>query len=115
MNVLDQLHRPYSAGRIQIGQRFIEEQDVRVGRQHSRQRDTLLLSPGQIMRTLSLIGQHADQIQSGDDSCLHDRLSHLFIFHLEGCIFPDGLTDKLGIRVLQNGAHAAAPLEDSLL
>ena len=45
-----QLKRFLCAGRVEAGQWFIEQQDARMHREHTRQRHFLFLSAGQIKR-----------------------------------------------------------------
>ena len=52
---------------VQVGQRLVEEQDARLQDQGSRQRDTLLLTAGQLVRHTGFHAVHLDQLQDVQD------------------------------------------------
>ena len=75
--------------RVQVGERFVQEHDLRVRHDSTGQRDTLLLSAGKVARIgLGQVGQ-AGVLQRFVDPFLDLGISDLLDAQREGHVFED--------------------------
>ena len=90
LDLLDDGAHLHAELRVQIGQRLVHQQDVRLDDQRTRQRDALLLAAGEAIRHTVGIFIHMDKLQEFIRCSLHLFLGHLLILQAELDIFPDG-------------------------
>ena len=99
--------------RVQHGSRLVKDQDLRVQRQHPRQRSPLFLPAGQARRRTFFIPFQPDQFQR----FLHFRCNlpfrNLSVFQTKSDILFQHRRNKLIIRILEY--HAAYPAQLPLI
>ena len=108
---IDQCYGGSAGFRIKIGLWLIEKQHLYIVNQHTRQRDSLLLSPGHMLRTLGEKSLHIDHTGHVGYQSSHILLIHALVFQGKGDIFGYTEGDELGIGVLH---HRPDLLVDSI-
>ena len=113
LDLVDELHGLLTGGRVQIGQRLVEEQDLDLIHHNARQTDPLLLPAGKLMRCIAEVVLDAHQLRSAAGDGVHLILRHTAVFQRKGDVLAHGQANELAIRVLQYRAHMGRQLKDA--
>ena len=113
LDLVDELHGLLAGGRVQIGQRLVEEQDLDLIHHNARQTDPLLLPAGKLMRCIAEVVLDAHQLRSAAGDGVHFLLRHTAVFQRKGDVLAHGQANELAIRVLQYRAHMGRQLKDA--
>ena len=97
-----------SALRVEHGGRLIKNQKLRVHRQHTRQRDALLLPAGEHVRRAALKARHADGGKRGRDLFGNAVLALGVVLQAKSDVLGDDGGDELVVRALEHHPDPAA-------
>ena len=100
-DLIDQFDRHFTGFRIQIGQRFIKQQNIHIVYHDTGQRYPLFLAAGQLMRVIAEMRSDINQLCHLLYTHLHLILRHTVILQRKGNIFCDTETDELSVGILQ--------------
>src|SRR5690349_4249143 len=70
VELLEQIHHGLAITRVEVTRRLVREQDGRMTRERTRNRDALLLTTGKLTREMLRAMSHADTLERGDDMFL---------------------------------------------
>ena len=110
--LVDDLHRLQPRLRIQSGQRLVKDEDVHRLAQDAGDGHLLLLSAGEVEGNRAQKVLHPHYTGKFLHPWHHLRPGHVVVFHGEGDVLAHRQAHKLGVAVLENGAHRFAQLKD---
>ena len=105
LNLVDQINGTLSGSRVKVSQRLVKEQDVHVIHHDSRHGNPLLLTAGELPRSVAKELFYVHQLRSLIHLKKHILLRYIVIFKGKGNILRHSQPDKLPVRVLQYGSH----------
>ena len=115
LNLVDQVDGLFAGGRVQVGQRFVKQQNFYLVHHNARQTDPLLLSAGKFMGRIAQMLLHADKLRRLLNDVLHFLLRNTVVLQRKSDVLSHGQADELSVRILQHRADALAQGEDAFL
>ena len=114
-DLIDQVDRPLSGGRVQIRQGLVKQEDIHIVDHHARHGNPLLLSAGQLRGRMVQKRFHIHRfrhlVHPGEQLLLRDAV----VFQRKGDILRHRQPDELPVRILQHGPHQLGHSEDPFL
>ena len=108
--LLEHVEQPDLAARVERVGRLVEQQDLRVHREHARDGDALLLAAGQRVGRAVEQRRDAQLLGDGRDALAHVVLGEAELQRAERELVEGGVAEQLDVGVLEDEAHAAAEL-----
>ena len=115
LDLIYQFDGRFSCGRIQVCQRLIKQHDIHIIYHHSADCHTLFLSTGQFSGCMIKQVFHGYQLSHLIYFVKHFLLLYQVILQSKGDIFRNSQTNKLTIRILQNGSNHFGQSENAKL
>ena len=94
-----------AGGGVQVGQGFVEEQDIHLIDHHTAETDSLLLSAGDFVGCMGKHLLHIHQFRNFLHMAMHFGGGDAVIFQGEGNVLRHRQSDELAVGILQHGAH----------
>ena len=94
-------------GRIETGHRLVQQQHVRLHRQHAGDADALFLAEAEVVHGTARVIRHVDGVQCRRDAGTYGGLVEAEIQRAERHVFLDERREQLAVRILEHEADAA--------
>ena len=104
MNTIDQVNRTLTGRRIQVRQWLIKQQDIYIIDNDARHRNALLLASRKRIRRMIQQIRDIHRLCDTIHTLKHLILRNTIVFHRKSDILCHRKSDKLTIRILQDGS-----------
>jgi hypothetical protein len=104
-----------ASGRVQVGGRLVQDEDLRFHRQYGRHRDPAALAETEVLRRAAGDVEHADGLQGPLHPLVEFGAAQAQVGGAERDVLADGRHEELVVGVLEDDADPAPDLPQALL
>ena len=114
VDLVDDLDGGFAGGGVQVGKRFVKEQNVHIVDHHAGQGGALLLPAGKLEGGGGQQVLHLHHLRHFSHPVVHLGVGDIIILQGKGDVLAGGQPDKLPVGILQHRADHLGELEDIL-